>query len=297
MTRSGALIAALLLVGGSASAQPITAPEQTCNVTVALAPDDVRAEIEAWVRAEPRCVRELEVRAVPTEDGLYLSATDPRGHVRERVVPDAQAAAVLVVSWMADDSLGGRLPAHVTPPPPEATPVASSDDEVPREVMAPGLVRSVLRRDAARGQRWLTLGAIGASNERAGGRASIDVLAGRTFSIGLAGGWQRGERDQGSAQARLVIGASHAFGRVTLRAQLGFGIDVSRTEERMGMTIDRMDAARGDDARIQPALEAALLAKVSLTGAWGLVGGPMVTALPDAHAASGSIFLGVQHGL
>src|SRR4051812_3641665 len=96
-----------------AVAQPVTQPErEPCKVTIALAPTDVREEIEAWVRAEPRCERELEVRVVPTDDGLYLTARDPGGHVRERIVPDAQSAAVLVVSWMADDSLGPTLPVH-----------------------------------------------------------------------------------------------------------------------------------------------------------------------------------------
>ena len=77
---------ALLATTTIAAAQPITQPAETtepCRVVVVLAPPDVRAEIEAWVKAEPRCVRELEVRVVPTRDGLYLSASDREGHVRE----------------------------------------------------------------------------------------------------------------------------------------------------------------------------------------------------------------------
>ena len=58
-----------------AFAQPVTHPERgPCKVVIALAPDAVRTEIEAWVRAEPRCEHELEVRVVPTQDGYYLSA-------------------------------------------------------------------------------------------------------------------------------------------------------------------------------------------------------------------------------
>lgn len=296
MARSRSWLAALVLVGKTASAQPIMVPEHECKVTVALAPDDARAEIEAWVRAEPRCVRELEVRVVPTEDGLYLSATDPHGHVRERVVPDAQAAAVLVVSWMADDSLGGRLPARAAIDPTPPTPVQDVDDpEIPREVMAPGLVRTVMRRDASRGHRWLTIGAIGTTGERGGVRASIDLFSGRTWSLGLAGGAQVGEHDQRSAQARIVVGATHAFGPVALRAHLGFGVDAAPPSDRM--QADRMDSARDTDhTRVRPVLEAGLLAKIRISGAWGLVGGPIVSVSPDAPA-SASLFLGVQHGL
>ena len=86
----------LLALAGTAVAQPVTHPEhEPCLVTIAYAPDDVRAEIETWVKAEPRCDRQLEVRVVPTEAGLYLFARDSEGHVRERVVPDARSAAVL----------------------------------------------------------------------------------------------------------------------------------------------------------------------------------------------------------
>ncbi len=293
MARPRSWLAALVLLGGTARAQPIVVPEHECKVTVALAPDDARAEIEAWVSAEPRCVRELEVRVVPTEDGLYLSATDPRGHVRERVVPDAQAAAVLVVSWMADDSLGGRLPVRAAV---EPAPVQEADDaDVPREVMAPGLVRSMMRRDASRGQRWLTIGAIGSTGERGGARASIDLFAGRTWSLGLAGAAQVGDHGQSSAQALVVIGATHAFGSVSLRAHLGFGVDAAPPSDRM--PADRMDTGRdADDTRMRPVIEAGVLAKLSITGAWGLVGGPIVSVSPDAPARA-SLFLGVQHGL
>src|SRR5213075_54522 len=90
------------------------------------------AEIESWVRAEPRCERELVVRVMPTDDGmLYLTATDQRGHVRERVIPDAQSAAVLVVSWMADDSIG---PVPTVRADAEPVPVEAPGTRAPREI-------------------------------------------------------------------------------------------------------------------------------------------------------------------
>src|SRR5262249_45669644 len=145
----------LLLAGaGSAAAQPVTHPEaEACKVTVAFAPDEVRAEVEAWVRAEPRCERELVVRVTPTEDGLYLTATDLKGHVRERVVPDAQSAAVLVVSWMADDSIGPtpteRADAEEVPveAPGTRAPSEVRDDELPGGIQFSGLRARAAREE------------------------------------------------------------------------------------------------------------------------------------------------------
>lgn len=290
MPRSRSWIAAVVVLAGTANAQPITQPDRECRVVIAVAPDDVRAEIEAWVRAEPRCLRELEVRVVPTEDGLYLSATDARGHVRERVVPDAQSAAVLVVSWMADDSLGPRLPSRAAVEPPEAAPTYADDSEIP---MVPGLARAVQRRDAARGRRWLTFGALGSDHERGGLRASIDLFASGTWSLGIAGGLQRGDHDEGTGQARVVIGASHSLGRISVRAQLGLGVDTTRPNDRMER--DQMDSAH-DHPRVLPAIEAGVLAKLRITDAWGIVGGPIASATPEAPPTL-SMFLGVQYGL
>lgn len=292
MARSRSLIAALVVLAGTANAQPVTQPDRECRVVIVLAPDDVRAEIEAWVRAEPRCLRELEVRVVPTEDGLYLSATDARGHVRERVVPDAQSAAVLVVSWMADDSLGPRLPSRAAvEPPPEAAPTYAEDWEIP---MAPGLVRVVQRRDAARGRRWLTFGAIGSGREQRGLRAQIDLFAGRTWSLGIAGGGQGNEHDEGTGQARVVIGATHSLGRLSVRAQLGLGVDVAKQNDRMER--DQMDPSREGPPHVLPAIEAGVLGQLRISDRWGLVGGPIVSATPEARPTL-SVFLGVQRGL
>lgn len=98
------LLVTALVVATSA---PASGQPEPCSVTIARAPDDVRVEIEAWVRAEPRCVTPLEVRVVETAGGLYLFARDGRGFTRERIVPDGRTAGALVASWIADDSIDG----------------------------------------------------------------------------------------------------------------------------------------------------------------------------------------------
>src|ERR1041385_1493991 len=126
---------ATLLVAGAAAAQPVDpgprpadqadqadraapAPPVTsagaCEVAIVRAPPEVRRAIESWVHNEASCKIALDVRVIPTADGLYLLARESTGGVHERVVPDAQSAGVLVASWVADASL------EAVPPPPRA---------------------------------------------------------------------------------------------------------------------------------------------------------------------------------
>ena len=307
------------LTGRVAGAQPVTHPEPVpCTVHVVLAPAEVRAEIEAWVRAEPRCRTQLEVRVVPTDDGYHLSARDPGGRARERIVPDARSAAVLVVSWMADDSLGPTLsdagarsedpmPVEVAQAPPAEAealapaPAPALDGESP-----PGLVR---RADRGRARAWraLTLGAITSSGDDVGVRGQIDLLGGARWSAGLAGGWRPGDPgrggapmspDAGTGEARLVLGTGHTFGRISLRAQLGIGVDLVEPAEHMAGR-GGMSAPGGGE--LVPRAEAGVFATVHLGDAWGLVGGPLVgTSLRDERPLQSpqlSVFLGVQRGL
>jgi hypothetical protein len=107
----------------SADAQP-----GTCRIAVTRAPAEVRAEIERWIAAEPHCVRSIELRAVVGDDGIYLFARDDRGLTRERMVPDASTAGVLVASWMADDAVPATVPhteLSVPAPPAVIAPVSS----------------------------------------------------------------------------------------------------------------------------------------------------------------------------
>ncbi|HET9989195.1 MAG TPA: hypothetical protein VFQ65_11760, partial [Kofleriaceae bacterium] len=101
----------------------------SCSVNIVRAPDPVRQTIERWL-ANEHCTLALQVRIIPTEGGLYVLATDEHGRVRERIVPDAQSAGVLIASWAADDGLGGAAPPPgiaegappVAPPVPMAPP-------------------------------------------------------------------------------------------------------------------------------------------------------------------------------
>jgi hypothetical protein len=277
------VLAALLVAAGAARAQPITRPDQLpCTVRVVVAPDAVRAEIEAWVRAEPKCERELEVRVIPTPEGYYLSARDDAGQMRERIVPDAQSAAVLVVSWMADDSIGPTVADH----PVESVLVPAADEESPF-VDRPALVRRYGR--AARTRHWLTLGALG--SEAPGVRGQLDIFEHGRWSAGIAGSWRAGDHDphmqsdHGTTSASVFVAATHAIGPVTLRAQLGLGFEV-----------------RGGDMMMResvvPALDAAVFATLPLGDRWGIVAGPIVDApIAEAGRIDIAAFLGVRFGL
>lgn len=141
-----------------------TAEAAPCEVSIPTAPVDVRIEIERWVRAEPRCGQPLEVRVVPTEGSFYLFARDPAGRVRERVVPDAQSAGVLVASWIADDS-------------------------VPAIELAPVLLETAsATAPRPRLRRWVSLGGL-QRMEGGGGRGlrgELDVTSRGPWSFGVA---------------------------------------------------------------------------------------------------------------
>jgi len=118
----------LVVLGAAApvAAQPTPAPPApVCRVEMVRVPDDVRPVIEDWVRAEPRCAVQLAVRVIPTDGGLYVLATDGSGRVRDRVVPDATTAAVLIASWVADD--GASPTTSPTAPPDSPAPPPLSE--------------------------------------------------------------------------------------------------------------------------------------------------------------------------
>jgi hypothetical protein len=157
-----------LLCSASAHAAP-------CEVSIPRAPDDVKLAIEDSVNAELRCGSPLEVRVVPSDGGYYLFARDASGRVRERVVPDAQSAGVLVASWMADD--GTPEPAstviEVAPP---ATVVIES-----------GIATRAVAKPRSRAP-WLAVGAL--QRASAGGgrgvRAELDLKTSGRWSVGVA---------------------------------------------------------------------------------------------------------------
>lgn len=97
------VVIAIVLAAAPALAQPAPA---ACDVTISRAPDEVRAAVAHWLAQDTRCSVALDLRVVPTDGGYYVLARDNAGRIRERVVPDAQSAGVLVASWAADDGLG-----------------------------------------------------------------------------------------------------------------------------------------------------------------------------------------------
>jgi hypothetical protein len=162
----------VMLAVAPAVAQPV-AHADTCDVRIVRAPEGVRAAVQHWLDGE-RCSVALEIRIIPTDGGLYVLSRDPLGRVHERVVPDAQAAGLLIASWAADDGIEPPV-AHPAGPP-VATPPAV--DPEPRDVVPPSAIK-VHRRmrptpPARRRNRWASIGA--GEGIRGGGiRTSFDI--------------------------------------------------------------------------------------------------------------------------
>ena len=209
-----AIALALVLASTAASAQPVTRP---CAVTIARAPDDVRIVVDAWVAAEPSCSTPLEVRIVPTEGGLYLLARDDQGRVRERIVPDAQSAGVLIASWAADDVMVAPAPGVAAAPPEPAPPPAPVGAPAPEPSAmptaapmiapggpgtmppssAPGAFADPVTGDVADGppappqprriSKWISAGGLVGDGDDGGLRVELDILTRGKWSFGVAG--------------------------------------------------------------------------------------------------------------
>ena len=299
-----------LLLATPAVAQPVTSPA-ACGATIAYAPDDARTVIEDWLRDEPACTSTLEVRVVPTDGGLYLFARDERGHVRERLVPDAQSAAVLVASWMADDAR-----------PPAPSPIVALPRHVPAPAAAPPLERidgGPSERARPRAGHWLALGPVLVGNGR-GARAEIDLYD--------RGAWTLGAGASVASQAALVqfaepVGPSSvavmsvvdtsALAFVTRRFDLGgwqvrpsAGIGFTYTRTSIPMT-DATDPWNPysysiDDEGIVSTAELALRIGHRIGDSWQIDAGPGVTFLGRGpgvldRAAQRSLYAAVRYRL
>ena len=233
---------ALVLATAPAAAQPVTRPD-ACGPTIAYAPDDVRTVVEAAIRQETSCNVTLEVRIVPTDGGLYLFARDEQGRVRERLVPDSESAAVLVASWMVDDS---RPPA---PPPiavfPKHRPARVQVD-APREHLDAAPSPQPMRK------RGVVIGVGPMFGNADGGRVEVDALswhgvqfgggvsigAGQTIvetqsdrSDGLYGPWHDLDVVDTSATAHVAV--NFRFGDWLLRPAFGLGFTYSHISDSM----------------------------------------------------------------
>ncbi|MBV8759864.1 MAG: hypothetical protein JO257_21420 [Deltaproteobacteria bacterium] len=279
-----AAVGIVAALAATAHGQPVTRPSQVpCTVQVLEGPEAVRAEIERWVRAEPRCERELVVRVTPSRGGLRLVATGTDGRVRERVVPDAQSAAVLVVSWMADDSIDDALDeatpvqAAPTPPPPPPLSPPSSVRELAPEVRVRVPARMLQRR-------WLSFGA--SAGTAFGLHGQLDLFSRGAWTLGVAGDLR--EADDRMHRGGDVAGGATAFlaytqrvGPIDLRAQLGIGA-----------------AMRGGDpmsrSGVEPTAQAGLFVRAHLGDDWGVLAGPLVDADLDSRAIGISGYAGLE---
>jgi hypothetical protein len=276
------IVIALLASATSVAAQPITSPTP-CKVTISRAPDNVREVVEAWVKAEPRCASAIDVRIIPTTEGLYLLAQDDRGHVRERIVPDAQSAGVLIASWVADDTFPSDLTVVFVP---HSAPAALA--------RAPegALVDQALQRrgDEGRLSKWLSVGLtfnVGQDHAR-GLRAEADILSWTSWSVGVAASRTAlsvydGERPDGFAYLQETETKAIGYvvrtvrtGHLLLRAQLGAGAVWGDAVAAVPMTTGAGQYITGQSDTFAVG-EGALIAAVQL-GNWGLHAGPVVTA-------------------
>ncbi|HEY5926543.1 MAG TPA: hypothetical protein VIV11_32875 [Kofleriaceae bacterium] len=281
---------ALVLAASPAAAQP---SRGTCQVNIARAPDDVRGVVESWVQAEPRCTISLEVRIVPTNGGLYLLARDEFGRVRERVVPDAQSAGVLIASWVAADSHENQTPFDVrhpsTAPAPAAVPPAavlgSEGMLAPGEGLAPGATPAIAATATARPlqPRWLSLGGMFAMSGTGGGglRGELDWKARRIMSIGFASSVSTsgmivagptydsmGQLDSFDGKLIAYLALTGQRGRWRLRASVGLGAVYTQA-------MLRRQQSSSEASGLFPTGELAVSVSRELGTNWALSAGPV----------------------
>ncbi len=214
------LAASVLLGAGTARADEAA----HCAVDVARAPADVRATIETWVGTETHCAHTIEVRVVPTEGGLYLYARDEHGVVRERVVPDAQAAGVLVASWVADDS--PAVPVRVMPiiVPPQEAPLETVSRTAP--IATPGFHRGLLfglGAQASMAKGVALRGEIGIESD--GWSAYAAASVGQTRMVYDYGS---GTLDLMPHDKRVALGAGRQFGTGRWQVKVRGGVQYAR---------------------------------------------------------------------
>jgi hypothetical protein len=280
------------VAASQAAAQPVTSPA-TCAVRVVRAPDDVRQVVEAWVQAEPRCSVALDVRIIATDGGLYLFALDERGRIRERIVPDAQSAGVLVASWVADD----------TPPKPGPAPTTEARDPFSirggssdGELTSPGMTlsnepmdgdpRPASRKNVS---KWIGVGLLMSKDASDGGlRVDSDVWTRGRYSLGAALSSTSNHMDVVSAQGagymqsrdvKIMATGSYTWqsGRWFLRGAAGVGavhtsVLVSIDQPSFTSTYGFYQASGWTGVT-----EASAIGGAALGQNWSLNFGPMVT--------------------
>lgn len=298
-----------LLVTAAAASRAAAQEAPTCPVEILRAPPEVQPVIEEWVRAERVCGPALKVRVVPTVGGLYVLAEDANGRVRERVVPDATTAAVLIASWAADDAAPA---APLTPPaPPSAAPgtaIAMEPPVPPAPPPAPPAPppappsmppSSVVLVDGGsggrRGSRSLDVGVVVTANAdtlSSGVKVGVDLATRFGLRLGVAGAYARTAYPfygyYTYAPERVLVHDLRLTGRAALeratgrwsgRLELGLGVVVS--------SLTTMDAGSASGAAPYGELGVTLGYQVSSN--WRLRGGPVFTL--SAQTIQGGVAL------
>ncbi|MDQ3335300.1 MAG: hypothetical protein M4D80_09060 [Myxococcota bacterium] len=302
------LLLATSALATPAAAQPITQPS-SCEVTVSRAPDEVREAIETWVRQEPRCSTTLDVRVVATDGGFYLFARDGAGRVRERVVPDANSAGVLVASWVADDLIAATTPPSPPPSqapsvmPPSATPVVGTPSAEATAIVA-------TTRPARTRGRWLTVGGmidVGETEafEDGGLRAELEVKRRGKWTLGavLAVASDAIVSEDvfssdyiATRNIRLLatLSRTSTLGK-KWELRVGAGAGVTRTQ-----AVAQLGGVDSEGAAFFPTAEASLLLSRSFGDSWAVALGPVVTLCPQTfkfHDDRGAMITYVERDL
>jgi len=278
-----AVALALLLVAAPAAAEP-----RRCNVTIVRAPDDVGAVIEQWVRAERSCDITLAIRVVPVPGGYRLNARDGDGRVRERIVPDAQTAGVLVASWIANDQTQDPFAVrNPSPPDPDDESLEPPGESLPMRVADHESEKPARRR-------WLSAGVLGSTT--VGVRAELDAVVVGNWSFGIAASVTRCDHafantlthsdvDASYWRALATIVRTFSVGRINFRPSLGIGALTAYGRVEQWAPVSKTYGV----VTTQATAQLALLLGVELTRNWAVHGGPIMTLATTGVERMGGI--------
>jgi hypothetical protein len=260
------------------------------------APDDVRRVIETWVRSEVACRISLDVRVISTDGGLYLLARESTGLLHERLVPDAQAAGVLVASWVANDSIQPAPSPPSTAPPsaPHAAPTPPARPTIDTVLVYDSSQQGAAPRLPSRS--WWSLGATFRNNEVSGGRlhGGVDLLRDQRVAAGILLGGAIAQHANSMLYYRsdvhALVGLSGTYrrGPWQLRAQVGAGgmwsyvFGSNDTVDGFGYY-----SSSGSGSWIGVALAASVRLGFQLTEKWSAGIAPMATWYGSAQVETG----------
>lgn len=275
------LLTTALLAGASPA---LAEPAEPCHVDYVRGPPEVVATIEAWVRAEPRCATPLELRVIPTADGLYLLGRRPDGRLHERLVPDAQTAGVLVASWVAQDQpVAVHAPTTVGPAPLIVDPFAGA--EVPRATTLTAAAPAPRPTDVPVA-RWASLAyMLGMNNGgTSGGRLDLDLVVRGPWTLGAVGSISasaspavtaNGDGYLHARDRKLLAHAARtsSFGRWLLRFGGGLGVVHSEVDFMVFSGLPENLSGQG----LFPTAEVSVTLSRQLGDRWAISAGPAAT--------------------